>query len=228
MSYSVPDCFSVFRLPAMSKKCVHCTMPQLLKKVTTANWAKSKTSHKVIKVNFSHNVKMITISDIIDYNSMTYRLDAFKYYYCTITTTSITTTTTTTTITTTTTTTTITFSYCLNSNLLPSYSGPHRREPLGTNGASSYRVDIPSVTQSTASNHWRQLSAVTLNRKSTGPHHFWILQMTPEGRAVSLPSLALQYDTARYTIFTCTQKLTYSQLNLPHGTNKQQEQWDKN
>jgi len=25
----------------------------------------------------------------------------------------------------------------------------------------------------------------------------------------------------RYTTFTCTQKLMYSQLNLPHGTNKQ-------
>jgi len=26
------------------------------------------------------------------------------------------------------------------------------------------------------------------------------------------------YDTMRYTIFTCAQKLTSSQLNLPHGT----------
>jgi len=39
----------------------------------------------------------------------------------------------------------------------------------------------------------------------------------------SLPSPA--YDTMRYTIctFTCTQKLTYSQPNLPHGTNEQKE-----
>ena len=28
----------------------------------------------------------------------------------------------------------------------------------------------------------------------------------------------LPYDTIRYTIVTCTQKLTNSQLNLPHGT----------
>jgi len=27
-----------------------------------------------------------------------------------------------------------------------------------------------------------------------------------------------RYDTIRYTIFTCAEKLTNSQLNLPHGT----------
>ena len=30
-------------------------------------------------------------------------------------------------------------------------------------------------------------------------------------------------DTIRYDTFTCTQKLTHSQLNLPQGTNKQKE-----
>ena len=28
----------------------------------------------------------------------------------------------------------------------------------------------------------------------------------------------IRYDTIRLTILTCTQKLTSSQLNLPHGT----------
>jgi len=36
-----------------------------------------------------------------------------------------------------------------------------------------------------------------------------------------------QYDTTRYAIFTWSQNLTGSQLNLPHVTNKQQEQWRK-
>jgi len=30
----------------------------------------------------------------------------------------------------------------------------------------------------------------------------------------------IRYDTTRDTIFSCTEKLTGSQLNLPHGTNK--------
>jgi len=30
----------------------------------------------------------------------------------------------------------------------------------------------------------------------------------------------VSYDTIRLTILTCTQKLTSSQLNLPHGTEK--------
>ena len=33
----------------------------------------------------------------------------------------------------------------------------------------------------------------------------------------------IRYDTIRYDtmIITCTQKLTYSQLNLPHGTKRE-------
>jgi len=31
-------------------------------------------------------------------------------------------------------------------------------------------------------------------------------------------AIPIRYDTIRYTIFTCAEKLTNSQLNLPHGT----------
>jgi len=36
------------------------------------------------------------------------------------------------------------------------------------------------------------------------------------------------YDTIRYTVFTCTQKLTNSQLNLPHGIKKKSNEETKN
>jgi len=44
-----------------------------------------------------------------------------------------------------------------------------------------------------------------------GPRLLW-----PDGRPSQL--LIISYDTMRWTILTCAQKLTSSQLSLPHGT----------
>jgi len=40
----------------------------------------------------------------------------------------------------------------------------------------------------------------------------------PTGRYSFSESRTIRYDTIRRTILTCAQKLTISQLNLPHGT----------
>jgi len=55
-----------------------------------------------------------------------------------------------------------------------------------------------------------------------GPYDF-ILTNTDTSFQETDPFLTLRDEPSNDTIFACTQKLTYSQLNLPHGTNKQEE-----
>jgi len=71
-------------------------------------------------------------------------------------------------------------------------------------------------------------SLLVARPKILGLTNYWVPYLTLVLVSLARPNPGFQKDTIRYAIFTCAQKLTNSQFNLPHGTKQKSNEETKN
>jgi len=63
-----------------------------------------------------------------------------------------------------------------------------------------------------------------MSRLLKAKQSLFVRSITLDPSRLAITGVAIRYDTIRWTILTCAQKLTSSQLSLPHGTKQKRKE----